>query len=88
MAWVTAVAQVLSLAWELPPAVRMSPLPQKEFYLRQTEDYSQGDNLSDNWEELLQRRIISNMVLCLVGTNQGYIPSKYKKKQVSMFTVS
>ena len=56
----------------------------KEFYLRQTEDKSLEDNLSDNSEELLQRSMVFSTVLYLVRTknikqetSQRYIPSRF-----------
>ena len=64
----------------------------KEFYLRQTEDKSLEDNLSDNSEELLQRSIFFSTVLYLVRTknikqetSQRYIPSRFLKKERSTY---
>ena len=62
-----------------------------------TEDYSLGDSLSYNFEELLQRRMVLSTVLYLVRTKnmkqvrdtflQGF-KNKQIKNQTSMYTES
>ena len=65
--------------------------------MSQTEDYSPGDSLSDNSEELLQRSMVFSTVLYLFRTKnikqvsdrflQGF-KKKKEKQQISMYIAS